>query len=562
MTPSRFIRPRAARTAAPLAESDRPVLAPGVAFEEGATDQTAWMVTLHGVPSSRVSRAVVDLLTAMDGDTSLHDLHARFAASEPREVFLQLVQRFQVCGLLVGVARRAPGRVSYRPPFTLQLATLHAPAIFSRLDRATVTLSRRTALTCLVVLLCLGGLAAALQAAELVEVLVAPMPLAGLVSLVVVLSLITVIHECAHGVSLTRFGGSPRRAGFMLFYLTPAFFVDVTDGWRLPDRRQRVVIALAGPAAHAVIGAMSLSAALVVPQQPAHQTLLLLGVACAAIVLLNLIPFVRFDGYIALMSALDEPNLRNRTIRDGANFVRRLLFGGPREHRAMHAWWSVPFGLASLITPVVLVLFAVARINRALAGGGPVLGLLVVLLEAAVVLVGVGLLAKAVRGVLRAGVSRLRLVSVGAAVVAVIATAGFVIPVPESDILGFVRQDDRVVLVRGGEATGLDMPEHAPIVLMSNGILANEHIGEATARPRPPVDATVPLEALFPVTAGDMTIAATVVGEADVVAVRRGMPETGLARIELGARSLWHTLWAMGVESPLSALRSDKEKEE
>ncbi|MCR2185631.1 hypothetical protein NSX52_24025, partial [Salmonella enterica] len=82
--------------------------------------------------------------------------------------------------------------------------------------------------------------------------LTTPMPLTGLLILIAVLSLATLLHEAAHGLTLARFGGSPRRAGFMLFYLTPAFFVDVTDGWRLPKRSQRVAIALAGPAVHAV----------------------------------------------------------------------------------------------------------------------------------------------------------------------------------------------------------------------------------------------------------------------------------------------------------------------
>ena len=147
----------------------------------------------------------------------------------------------------------------------------------------------------------------------------------------------------------------------MIFYLTPAFFVDVTDGWRLPDRRQRVAIALAGPAVHAAVAAVALLVALALPDTEVRQTLVLLALDCAAIVLVNLIPFVRFDGYIALMSALDEPNLRARTIRDGANSLTRFLFGGQKAAKSLNTWWSVPFGLASLLAPVVLVLFAVGR---------------------------------------------------------------------------------------------------------------------------------------------------------------------------------------------------------
>lgn len=556
---SSFTRRRASQTTPPLTLDACPLLAPGVAFE-GTAGDAVWIAMRHGVPTSRVSRTVVELLTAMDGATALHDLHRRFAASESSDSFLRLVQRFRASGLLDGDAKLPPGRLTYRPPFTLQVATLRAPGMFGRLDRLIVPVSHRAALVWVVVVLCGGFLAATVQARDLLDVLTLPVPLVGLVILVAALSFITLLHESAHGLTLTRFGGRPRRAGFMLFYLTPAFFVDVTDGWRLPDRRQRAAVALAGPAVHAVVAALALIAALVLPLQAVRHALLLLAVSCVAIVLINLIPFVRFDGYIALMSALDEPNLRVRTIRDGGSFLARFLFGGQRVSRSLDAWWSVPFGLASLVAPVVLVSFAVARANRALAGGGPALGLLVVALESVVVLVGVVLVAKALLRVFRSGVSRFRFVAVSAAMAASIVVAGAVVPVPLSATLGFVTRGDRVLLVQAGESAEAAVPAGAPVVLMSSGILANEEVGEGTARPRPPEPTTVPLDALFPVTAEGVTVAAVTVAEVDVSEESGIVPSTGQARIEIGERNLWQMLWATGVTLPLSTLQSEGEE--
>lgn len=555
MPPSSFPRRRDSVTSVTLSADACPRLASGVAFERSA-DTATWIATLHGVPSSRVSEAVVDLLGAMDGENALRDLHRRFADTGSLESFLQLVQRFHASGLLGDDAKRPPGRVTYRPPFTMQIATLRAPAIFDRLSRLIVPLPRRAAVVAVAVLLCSGLLAAAHQARELGDVLTTPMPLSGLLWLVAALSLLTVFHESAHGITLTRFGGRPRRAGFMLFYLTPAFFVDVTDGWRLPERWQRVVIALAGPAVHAGVSAIALIAALVLPHSESRQTLLLLAVACAAIVVINLIPFVRFDGYIALMCALDEPNLRARAIRDGSAFLTRLLFGGRRAGRSLDRWWSVPFGLASLIAPVVLVVFAVSRLVRALAGGGPVLGVLVVALEAAVVLTGVVLLSQTLRRVLLSGANRLRFFSVVAALVASIVIAGTVISVPVTATYGFSAQGGRVVLLHAGGTAGSEVPDGAPVVLMSNGILANEPLGDATARTLRPEPTTVPLDALFPVSADGVSVAAVIVAAVDVPAASRSLPPTGQARVELGIRNLWRTLWATGVELPLSSLQS------
>lgn len=557
MRPSSFVHRRNSRAAAPLTADARPRLASGVVFE-GSADDAAWIAMLHGVPSSRVSPTVVELLTAMNGETALHDLHQRFAASDSWASFLQLVQRFRASGLLEGNTKLPPGRVTYRPPFTVQLATLRAPGIFGRLDRLILPLPRRVALMCGAALLSLGFVAAILQAGELLSVLTTPIPLAGVVSLLAVLSFLTLLHEGAHGLTLTRFGGKPRRAGIMLFYLTPAFFVDVTDGWRLPHRRQRVAVALAGPAVHALVAAAALVAALALSEPVVNQTLLLLAVSCSGIVLVNLIPFVRFDGYIALMSALDEPNLRGRTIRDGANFLTRFLFGGQRMKRNLDTWWSVPFGLASLVAPVILVVFVVARAVRALAGGGPILGLLVVALEAGVVLVGVVLLTRALYRVVRSGVSRLRFVLVGGALVAGIVIAGALLPMPLTATFGFFTDGDRVVLLHAGEEVDADVPEGARVVLMSSGILANEQVGEGRVLPRRAEPLKVPLDALFPVKADGLMISAVIVAGVDVSAGGGSLPATGQARVDLGTRNLWQTLWATGVLAPLSALQTEK----
>ncbi|OAN36611.1 daptide biosynthesis intramembrane metalloprotease [Microbacterium sp. H83] len=553
---SRSDRSRGGGRSAALTEDARPALASGVAFEQ-SSDGAVWIAMLHGVPSSRVSPHVVDLLTAMDGDTALRDLHRRFAAAESWESFLQLVVRVRASGLLDGHSARPSGRLAFRPPLTLQVATLRAPALFDRLRRLVPPLPPRVVLASLAVVLGLGLVAAMLQAAQLWSVLSAPVPLSALLALVAVLSVLTLLHESAHGITLANYGGRPRRAGVMLFYLTPAFFVDVTDGWRLAERRQRVAVALAGPAVHAVVAAIALIAALAVPHPPLHRTLLLLGLSSTAIVVVNLIPFVRFDGYIALMSALDEPNLRGRAIHDGTDLAIRVLFGGRRRARRLDRWWSVPFGLASLLAPAVLVVLAVGRIAHALAGGGPIAGLLVMALEATVVLVALVMLVRSARRILRSGVSRLRFVAIVVALLAGAGTVGAVVPIPLTATLGFLSLDDRVVLVRAGTDRS-PVPEGAAVTLLSSGILANERVGVGTTGPARAEPAAVALEALLPVTADAVTVPAVIIAEVEVSRGRGSLPPTGQARVELGTRNLWTALWEAAVAMPSSSLRGEK----
>lgn len=543
---------------ASLTADSCPSLAAGVAFEPTA-EGSGWLATVQGVPTARLSRAVVDLLTAMDGRTPVSALQTRFAPGETDESVLRLMERFRDNGLLDGGASRLPGRVTYRPPFTVQFATLRASALFARLDRVVVPVPRRAVLAVVAAVVGAGIVGAALHLGELGAVLARPVPLAGFALVVVALGLATLIHETAHGLTLTRLGGRPRRAGFMLLYLTPAFFVDVTDGWRLPDRRHRVAIALAGPAVHATVAAVAMLAALALPSSAARETLLLLAISCTVVVLVNLIPFVRFDGYLALMSALDEPNLRRRSIRDGAGFLAGLVFGAPRQPRTLERWWSVPFGLCCLAAPVVMVLFAVVRTAQLFDGGGPAASLFVLALEAVVVVAGVVLLVRALLRVWRSGASRFRLVGVTAALAAGIVAAGILVPVPTAAVLGFSVDDDRVVLVQGGRDPGARIPDGAPVVLSTRGILASEYRGEGTIRTRPATETEVPIEALFPVRMPEASVPATAVAEVEVTGERGALPAAGQARVDLGTTPLWQALWAT-VASPLAALTSEEER--
>jgi putative peptide zinc metalloprotease protein len=184
-------------------------------------------------------------------------------------------------------------------------------------------------------------------------------------------------------------------------------------------------------------------------------------------------------------------------------------------------------------------------------------------LETVVVLVGIVLVSKALRRVLRSGVSRLRFAFVVTALVASVAIAGVVIPVPLTATLGYATRDDQVVLVSAGDEAEAEVPEGAPVVLMSNGVLANVQVGEGTVRPRRPEPTTVPLDALFPVTADGVSVPAVIVAGVDVSEESGELPATGQARVVLGTRSLWQTLWTRGVTLPLSTLQSEKsEKEE
>jgi len=117
-----------------------------------------------------------------------------------------------------------------------------------------------------------------------------------------------VFHEFGHAAALRYGGGTPRSIGAGLYILYPAFFTDVTDGYRL-SRWARVRTDLGGVYFH-LIFASALVAAYAVSRQP------LLPFAVLLIqmeVVRQLLPFVRLDGYWLLADLTGIPDFFSQT---------------------------------------------------------------------------------------------------------------------------------------------------------------------------------------------------------------------------------------------------------
>lgn len=125
----------------------------------------------------------------------------------------------------------------------------------------------------------------------------------------IVINLITlIIHEFGHSAACLRFGAKSGKIGFGLYIMSPVFFSDVTDAWRLP-RNQRLIVDLGGVYVQLIITSI-----LTIIFFISHDvrilsltTLILIGIA------FNLNPFLRYDGYWALCDYFNVTNLRERS---------------------------------------------------------------------------------------------------------------------------------------------------------------------------------------------------------------------------------------------------------
>jgi putative peptide zinc metalloprotease protein len=114
---------------------------------------------------------------------------------------------------------------------------------------------------------------------------------------------LTFIHELGHAVVLVHYGRKVKSAGFMIYFGSPAFFVESSDGLML-DRGQRIVQSFAGPFAELVVSGIASIVLWLYPEMPFAQLLYTWALLNYFIVFLNLIPLLELDGYWILADVL------------------------------------------------------------------------------------------------------------------------------------------------------------------------------------------------------------------------------------------------------------------
>jgi putative peptide zinc metalloprotease protein len=172
-------------------------------------------------------------------------------------------------------------------------------------------------------------------------------------------------HECAHGLTCKHFGGSVHRMGFMLVYLSPAFFCDVGEVYVYGGKWPRVAAIIAGIWTELIF----CSAASIVwwgtpAGSPVHdfayKIMLITGVA---VVLINLNPLIKLDGYYLFGELVGTPTIKESSTEYLSTWVKRNVFRMPVDVpflRPQRRWLFAGYALISGLYSYV-VLFAAVR---------------------------------------------------------------------------------------------------------------------------------------------------------------------------------------------------------
>lgn len=133
---------------------------------------------------------------------------------------------------------------------------------------------------------------------------------------------IVLFHELGHATACRKFNVKNGAIGFGLYFVTPVFYSDTTQAWKLKNT-QRLLIDLGGIYFQAII-LIPLSYYYYLTKDVLTGYLIFLNYI---IIVSNLNPLIKYDGYWIISDLLDISNMRQKTTQLLANFTRSIFLG-------------------------------------------------------------------------------------------------------------------------------------------------------------------------------------------------------------------------------------------
>jgi CRP-like cAMP-binding protein/Zn-dependent protease len=219
---------------------------------------------------------------------------------------------------------------------------------------------------------------------------------------------LTFMHELGHSVVISHYGRKVKSAGFLIYFGSPAFFVEATDSLML-EQRQRILQASAGPFTELIIAGVASLVIFASPAGPLADLLYKFALLNYIVIFLNLVPLLELDGYWILSDLIQLPDLRPHSLQ----FIQHDLWHKfrSRERLTPQEWGLGGYGVAGIAFTIFsfwtgLLFWNVIFKNLILALWRGGIGSKVLLLLLAVFLTG-----PVIRGLLKLTLSLVRRVS-------------------------------------------------------------------------------------------------------------------------------------------------------
>lgn len=185
--------------------------------------------------------------------------------------------------------------------------------------------------------------------------------LGGMAAFAIALGFAKLCHEFGHAYMAKRAGCRVPSMGVAFMVLLPMLYTDVSDAWRVQDRRTRLLIGAGGMLAELLLACIALLAWSLLPDGAGRTAAFMLASATwITTLVININPLMRFDGYFLLSDLWGVDNLQGRGYALCRWHLRETLFGygeapperwSPALRRRLLCW-----GYASWVWRAVLFL--------------------------------------------------------------------------------------------------------------------------------------------------------------------------------------------------------------
>jgi putative peptide zinc metalloprotease protein len=196
------------------------------------------------------------------------------------------------------------------------------------------------------------------------------------------LFVVTICHEFAHGLTCKHHGGEVHEIGFLLLFLMPCFYCNVSDAWLFKEKSKRLWVTFAGGYFELFLWGLAVFVwRLTSPATLINYLAFVMLSVCAVRTLFNFNPLLKLDGYYLLSDWLEMPNLQQRSLGYCKANVRRVLWGAPPPAPEPRGRFLFNFGLATWLYTLVFLgvmlafLFHYAESHWGLLGGAGVAAL-------------------------------------------------------------------------------------------------------------------------------------------------------------------------------------------
>ncbi len=177
---------------------------------------------------------------------------------------------------------------------------------------------------------------------------------------------VTLFHELSHGFTCKRYGGHVSEMGFLLLYLQPCFYANVSDAYLFPEKKMRVAVTTAGIKNQIIIWALASIAWRITALDNIINEIAFIIIALSFVgITFNLNPLLKLDGYYYLVDRWSIPNLRARAFGYWKAIILKLLFKikpdtePPLRERRIFRW----YGLASIAYSAGLFGFILYKVS-------------------------------------------------------------------------------------------------------------------------------------------------------------------------------------------------------